>query len=394
MTGALNVDAEKLAREGKYDEALHKIQRSLSLNANQPDAYRLRERISGERERWNNPSQLDEIFHTETSERLGSIPMADPKPAFQKPYMHRDTVREPIKPTPGAPAGVRGTEMYTPPTATADATSNGALDAALDAAVSTTTNHNGNANESAATGSGEFSTADGSLQPAGAGVPGAVNTMSDPNSPTTSTTTNASTAVNSVSGTNNYNIEMNQKAAVKSVQLTLPNLRGQIELYGLMNDKKLPPLGTGPGDGWQSFLDSKMIKESPRNDYVGGANATRVVLGSKPDSAFHSNYGWIFNPETGELWAAGFDAAGKPLPRTTAGATAPANTNPATDNTVNPVQAPQADATPTEPLSSNTGSKALTPEEFESSVWATWFGVTPEFATNTPSSSAQVETTK
>ncbi|HNJ83328.1 MAG TPA: hypothetical protein PKZ28_06825, partial [Piscinibacter sp.] len=39
------------ARDGKYEEALHKIQRSLSLNANQPEAYRLRDRISGERER-------------------------------------------------------------------------------------------------------------------------------------------------------------------------------------------------------------------------------------------------------------------------------------------------------------------------------------------------------
>ena len=106
---------------------------------------------------------------------------------------------------------------------------------------------------------------------------------------------------------------MNEKAAVKSVQLTLPNLRGQIELYGLMNDKKLPALGTGSGDGWESFVDSKMIKESPRNDYVGGDNATRVVLGSKPDTSFHANYGWIFNPQTGEIWAAGFDASGQPL---------------------------------------------------------------------------------
>lgn len=399
MTGSLNVEAEKLARDGKYDEALHKIQRSLSLNANQPDAYRLRERISGERERWNSPSQLDEIYHTETSERLGSIPVADPKPAFQKPYMHRDTVREPIKPTPGAPAGVRGTEMYTPTTATADATSNGSLDAALDAAVNNSTT--GNSTGTATTSSGEFTSADASLQPTG--EPGALNTSNDPNfaAPTTTESlanntaaSNESSPTNSVSGTNTYNVEMNQKAAVKSVQLTLPNLRGQIELYGLMNDKKLPPLGTGSGDGWQSFVDSNMIKESPRNDYVGGTNATRVVLGSKPDTNFHSNYGWIFNPETGELWAAGFDVAGKPLPRTTAGVTTPANTNPAVENNTNTTQPQQADATPAEPLSSNTGSKALTPEEFESSVWATWFGVTPEFATSTPSSSAQVETTK
>ena len=42
MTSALNVEAERLAREGKFDEALHKIQRSLSLKSNQPEAFRLR----------------------------------------------------------------------------------------------------------------------------------------------------------------------------------------------------------------------------------------------------------------------------------------------------------------------------------------------------------------
>ena len=76
-----------------------KLQRSLALNSNQPEAFRLRERITGLRERWNNPSLLDEIYGDDVSERLRSINTAEPTPEWQKPYMHRDTVREPVNPT-------------------------------------------------------------------------------------------------------------------------------------------------------------------------------------------------------------------------------------------------------------------------------------------------------
>lgn len=369
MTGALNVEAEKLAREGKYDEALHKLQRSLSLNANQPDAYRLRERITGERERWNNPSMLDEIYGNDVADRLRAIKTAEPTPAWQKPYMHKDTVREPIHPTDGAPAGTvsrysANMPSGSAPTNPASGATPGTLDAAVAASVS----------EPSATTDGAQPSADAAnpadvQQPVAEGVP----TIEEAN----------------------VNAEIKEKAAVKAVQLALPNLRGQIELYSLMNDKKIAPLGAGEGDGWQGFIEAKMIKESPRNDYVGGANATRVVLGSKPDSAYHTNYGWIFNPQTGELWAAGFDAQGNPLPKTTASAS-PTNTNPADPAKANPAgvepQPAQADATPDEPISYNPGVNFFSPDGFENAVWSAWFGYSPSQPDG--ASTAQASTTE
>jgi hypothetical protein len=158
---------------------------------------------------------------------------------------------------------------------------------------------------------------------------------------------------------------LSEKQAVKVVQLALPNLRGQIELFRLMNQSTTPPLanGTGTQTGWESFVDAKMIKEAPKNEYIGGTNAMRVVLGTRPDSTFHNNYGWVFNPQTGQLWAAGFDANDKPLPKT---GTATTSTPEA-----NPVQAPTADAT-TEPLSSR-----MTPKDFDDAAWTSLFGFSP-----------------
>jgi hypothetical protein len=49
-----------------------------------------------------------------------------------------------------------------------------------------------------------------------------------------------------------------------------------------------------------------------------------VVVGEKPSETFTSDYGWIFNPKTGQLWAAGFDAKDRPLAKSTASAAKPA----------------------------------------------------------------------
>jgi len=66
-----------------------------------------------------------------------------------------------------------------------------------------------------------------------------------------------------------------------------------------------------------------LITKLPANEYVGGKNANKVVMGTSPDTKFHADYGWIFNHQTGQLWAAGFDLNDKPLtPSTPDNATA------------------------------------------------------------------------
>jgi hypothetical protein len=65
LTGSMNVEAEKLARDGKVKEALYKTDRSLRLNPNQPSMVALRERLAGETKDVHNRSFLERVLHGE-----------------------------------------------------------------------------------------------------------------------------------------------------------------------------------------------------------------------------------------------------------------------------------------------------------------------------------------
>ncbi len=95
MTSVLNVEAESAARAGQTEEALWKIQRSLSLNPRQPDAIRLRERITSEQERWPAMFTLDGIISGEIHQRLEGV---KPVPGAQKMIPDR-SVDIPTRPT-------------------------------------------------------------------------------------------------------------------------------------------------------------------------------------------------------------------------------------------------------------------------------------------------------
>jgi len=66
----LLVEAEHLARDGKTDEALHKIRRSLKLNSHQPEAIALREKLVNEKDVWPSNSLLDQIVNDNAEDIL------------------------------------------------------------------------------------------------------------------------------------------------------------------------------------------------------------------------------------------------------------------------------------------------------------------------------------
>ncbi len=84
-TAKLNLEAEELAREGQREQALWKLRRSLELHPNQPDAIRMRERLSGEQDRWPSRELLDEIIHQRMEKSMQDWPqppVAPPVPVL------------------------------------------------------------------------------------------------------------------------------------------------------------------------------------------------------------------------------------------------------------------------------------------------------------------------
>lgn len=75
MTAKLNVEAEELARQGKKDEALWKLRRSLELNPVQPDAMRQREALDGTRDVVPSRSFMEDVIGGPERGQTGSIPL-------------------------------------------------------------------------------------------------------------------------------------------------------------------------------------------------------------------------------------------------------------------------------------------------------------------------------
>lgn len=97
MTGTLNVEAETAARAGESDRALWLLQRSLSLNPRQPEAYQLRERLTGNRESWPSKSNFNTILDDEISKRLQSIPPAPAGAPDPTPYGSVPMRKQPVQ---------------------------------------------------------------------------------------------------------------------------------------------------------------------------------------------------------------------------------------------------------------------------------------------------------
>lgn len=86
QTAKLNVEAERLASEGKLNAAMHKLRRSLELNPHQPDALQLRERLFNEKDFWPSRSVMDRVVNSElektysVNDRPGLSPILYPTP--------------------------------------------------------------------------------------------------------------------------------------------------------------------------------------------------------------------------------------------------------------------------------------------------------------------------
>lgn len=93
----------------------------------------------------------------------------------------------------------------------------------------------------------------------------------------------------------------------------LVKLRQAVSLYYYQHNSQFPSVTSGDGT-WGELMTGGYFKVAPANLYVEGSNGTVVTIGTSPDSTPTTSYGWIFNPATGDVWAASFDGFDKPLP--------------------------------------------------------------------------------
>lgn len=74
MTAALNMEAAEAARTGDTQRAMWLIGQSLSLDSNQAEVYRLREKLTGTREVWPNRSLFEDVIDKDVTDRLNALP--------------------------------------------------------------------------------------------------------------------------------------------------------------------------------------------------------------------------------------------------------------------------------------------------------------------------------
>ncbi len=94
----------------------------------------------------------------------------------------------------------------------------------------------------------------------------------------------------------------------------LQKVRRHVGMFQARNSNALPAVSAGDGT-WGELVSRDHFLSPPTNAWVGGEHARVVVFGTGPDTAFQADHGWIFNPQTGEVWAGSFDAQDVPLPR-------------------------------------------------------------------------------
>lgn len=97
----------------------------------------------------------------------------------------------------------------------------------------------------------------------------------------------------------------------------LTKIRRAMDVYTMRNAGTHPDITDGDGT-WGSLLlggNNAYLKNRPANMWIGGPNARRIEIGNAADTSWHQDYGWVYNPITGEVWAAGYDLNDEPLPR-------------------------------------------------------------------------------
>ncbi|GIW73780.1 MAG: hypothetical protein KatS3mg103_0302 [Phycisphaerales bacterium] len=106
-----------------------------------------------------------------------------------------------------------------------------------------------------------------------------------------------------------------EQSQVNATLYDLGKIRQHVVVY-YSREQAFPEITAGDGTWGQIVSDTgNYLMAPPVNAWVGGENRRVITLSDTPDDSFHTNYGWIFDPTSGQVWAAGFDGNDVPLPK-------------------------------------------------------------------------------
>jgi general secretion pathway protein G len=107
-----------------------------------------------------------------------------------------------------------------------------------------------------------------------------------------------------------------QDARQKATLDQLLKIRKALDVYYVRNQNRYPTVS--PGDGtWGEIAvpGTTYLREKPLNQWVSGPHAGEIIFGTGPAAGYTSEYGWIYDPATGRVWAASYDSSDQPLSR-------------------------------------------------------------------------------
>ena len=109
-----------------------------------------------------------------------------------------------------------------------------------------------------------------------------------------------------------------QDAQSSATYNELQKLRRTVGLFRVRNSDAYPSVADGDGT-WGEIVGNQYeyLLSAPVNAWVGGPNSkvVKVIPDATPDTAYQRDYAWIFDPNSGQVWAGGFDVNDQPLPR-------------------------------------------------------------------------------
>lgn len=114
-------------------------------------------------------------------------------------------------------------------------------------------------------------------------------------------------------------VRATEDSAASATFSEVQKLRRHVIAFRVRNNNQIPPVtaSAAPGDdgSWGPLIGPDHLLAPPVNAWVGEENGRRVIFGVAPDAVYHRDYGWIFDPATGNVWAAAFDADDRPIAR-------------------------------------------------------------------------------